>query len=420
MRYLYRAYWGSFGKDLWVLALGWFSSALGFSVSIPFISIYFHRNLGLSLSQIGLFFGLMAVVRSAFQIIGGEVSDRMERRFLLVDSQLIRAVSFLFMALAVHREWGFWAVAGFLLINSIFGAIFQPAANAMVSDILPADKHLDGFALTRSATNLGWAAGPALGGFLAAASYGLLFLISALITMVSGVILWLFLKPPPRQTAVDRFRLADLLAVRQDRNLAWHCGLTFLLYIVVAQLIAPFSVYAVDIVRISAHQLGILYTLNGLLVVLLQMPITRLFGSIRLTVQLAGGAVLYAAGYGFVGFSAEFWMFVIAIAIITAGEIIMSPPSLTLASRLAPPGKTGRYMGILGFCISSGWSLGPLYGGLILEAFAGHYRLAWLLIASLALFSAGGYALFTRRLPDAYNRRPPASRPVTGRDPDHR
>jgi len=406
MRSLVRIYRGPFGKDLWILALGWFASALGFSVSIPFISIYFHRNLGLSLSQIGIFFGLMAVVRSAFQIIGGEVSDRIERRFLLIDSQLIRAVSFFLMAVAVHREWGFWAVASFLLLNSIFGAVFQPAANALVSDLLPAAKHLDGYALTRSATNLGWAAGPALGGFLAAESYGLLFLISALITLVSGLILWMFLKPPRQSASIDRFRLADLLAVRRDRNLAWHCGLTFLLYLVVAQLIAPFSVYAVDIIQISAHQLGILYTLNGLLVVLLQIPITRLFGSIRLTLQLACGALLYAAGYGFVGFCMEFWMFILAIGIITAGEIIMSPPSLTLAARLAPAKKTGRYMGILGFCISSGWSLGPLYGGVVLDLYGGHPKLAWGLIASLALVAAAGYGLFTRRLPDEYNRRP--------------
>lgn len=403
------AYLGQFGRDLWILALGWFASALGFSVSIPFISIYFHRELGLSLSQIGIFFGLMAVVRSAFQIVGGEVSDRIQRRFLLIDSQLIRAVSFFFMAVAVHREWGFWAIAGFLLVNSIFGAVFQPAANALVSDILPADKHLDGYALTRSATNLGWAAGPALGGFLAAESFGLLFLISALITLVSGLILWIFLKPPPLSAGIERFRLADLLAVRRDRNLAWHCGLTFVLYLVVAQLIAPFSVYAVDMIRISAHQLGILYTLNGLMVVLLQMPITRLFGSIRLTVQLAWGAVLYAAGYGFVGFCNQFWMFVVAIGVVTAGEIIMSPPSLTLASRLAPAKKTGRYMGILGFSISSGWSLGPLYGGMILDHFGGSPRLAWGLIGSLAMVAALGYGLFTRRLPDAYNRRPPAA-----------
>jgi len=409
------AYWGQFGSDVWTLALGWFASALGFSVSIPFISIYFHQTLGLSLSQIGIFFGLMAVIRSAFQIVGGEFSDRIDRRFLLIDSQVVRAVSFLLMALAVHRDWGFGAIAGFLLINSIFGAIFQPAANALVSDILPADKHLDGYALTRSATNLGWAAGPALGGFLAAESYGLLFLISALITLGSGLILWIFLKPPPLSAAMNRFHLADLLAVRRDRNLAWHCGLTVLLYLVVAQLIAPFSVYAVEMIRISAHKLGILYTLNGLMVVLLQMPITRRLGSIRLTVQLACGALLYAVGYGFVGFCSQFWMLFIAVATITAGEIVMSPPSLTLASRLAPTGKTGRYMGILGFCISSGWSLGPLYGGVILDHFSGNHRLAWALIASLALLAAVGYAVFTRRLPDVYNRRPPAEKRA---DPD--
>ena len=81
------AYLKQFDLNLWVLSIGWFVGAMGFAVSIPFIAIYFHSELGLSMSEIGIFFGAMAVVRAVFQAIGGEISDRMERRQLLIHTQ---------------------------------------------------------------------------------------------------------------------------------------------------------------------------------------------------------------------------------------------------------------------------------------------------------------------------------------------
>ncbi|UCG62701.1 MAG: MFS transporter [Candidatus Zixiibacteriota bacterium] len=392
-----------FEKNLWILSTGWFVSALGFAISIPFIAIYFYATLGLSMSEIGVFFGAMALVRSVFQAIGGEVSDRIERHILLIYSQIFRAGAFLTLAISIYKDWGFWPVAIALLVNSIFGAIFQPVANAMVSDILPVDKRLDGYAITRSAGNLGWAVGPAIGGFLAGYSYGLLFLISSGITLLSGLVFLIFLKPPRTVIVQDRFKFSDLLAIKDDPYLARHSILIFALYLVVAQLIAPFSVYAVEMVKITEHQLGILYTLNGLMVVLLQIPVTRLLAGYRLTTQLAMGAFVYAVGYGMVGVLAGFEFFVLAMIVVTMGEIFMSPPSLTLTSRLAPEGRMGRYMGIFGFFVAAGWSFGPLYGGVILDHFGGNAPVAWALISSLAILSGVGYMLFRRILPERFN-----------------
>ncbi|UCE23589.1 MAG: MFS transporter [Candidatus Zixiibacteriota bacterium] len=392
-----------FEKNLWILSAGWFVSALGFAVSIPFIAIYFHANLGLSMSEIGLFFGAMAAVRSVFQAIGGEVSDRIERNTLLIYSQIFRAGAFLVLSVSIYKEWGFWPIAIALLVNSVFGAIFQPVANAMVSDILPVEKRLDGYAITRSAGNLGWAVGPAIGGFFAHYSYGLLFLISSGITLVSGLVFLFFLRPPRGTVIQERFKLSDLLAIRDDPYLVRHSILIFALYLVVAQLIAPFSVYAVEMVRITEHQLGLLYALNGLMVVLLQIPVTRMLSRYRLTTQLAMGAFVYAVGYGMVGVLAGFSYFVLAIFVVTMGEMFMSPPSLALTSRLAPEGRMGRYMGIFGFFVASGWSFGPLYGGVILDYFGSNAAIAWALISSLAILSGIGYMLFTRILPKQFN-----------------
>ncbi len=112
-----------FNRDLWILAAGWFVGALGFGASIPFIAIYFYDELGMSTIEIGLFFGTMAVVRSVFQAIGGEMSDRVGRVPLLVHSQFARSGAFFGLAMSIVYDMGFWWVAAFLLINSIFGSI---------------------------------------------------------------------------------------------------------------------------------------------------------------------------------------------------------------------------------------------------------------------------------------------------------
>lgn len=393
------AYFRQFEANLWILSAGWFVSALGFALSIPFISIYFNAELGLSITEVGLFFGVMAVVRSVFQGIGGELSDRTDRRQILIQSQGIRSVALMMMAVAIAMDWGFWPVSIFLTINSIFGAIFQPVANAMVSDILPQSKRLDGFAITRSASNLGWAVGPAMGGFLAHKSYATLFIIAAVVTAISSMVFQFFLKSVPYEKASNKFRFSDLLAVKNDSNLATHLVLTFILFLVVAQLIAPFSIYAVQIVGISEVQLGFLFGLNGLMVVVAQVPVTRLFNKTRLTTQLMIGSLIYALGYSMMGISPTFVFFLVIIFIVTIAEITMSPPSLALASRMAPKGRMGRYMGLYGFVTAAGWSFGPLYGGVILDHLAHDSPIAaWITISSFAIVAAIGYYILRRKI----------------------
>ncbi len=395
-----------FDRNLWILCVGWFVGALGFAASIPFLSIYFHGQLSMTTTEIGLFFGAMAIVRSVFQAVGGEMSDRVNRTILLVYSQLARAATFFLIALAIAYDWGFWWIAAFVTVNSIFGGVFMPAVNALVSDIVPAAKRLDGYAVSRAAGNLGWAAGPAIGGFLAHSSYSILFFISAVITTASGLIFWFYFKAPRQDTPPESFKFKDLIAVKDDKNLAMHSLLIFFLYLVVAQLIAPFSVYTVEMVKITEADLGLLFTLNGLLVTALQIPTTRLLGRTRFTTQLAAGSLFYFIGYGMLGFFTQFSMFALIIVVVTMGEMLMSPPSLTLTSRLAPEGRMGRYMGVYGFFVTAGWSFGPLYGGWILDNYGHVPHIAWLMIASIALVASVGYVWFGKWLPEEFNRKP--------------
>ena len=85
------------------------------------------------------------------------------------------------------------------------------------------------------------------------------------------------------------------------------------------------------------------------------------------------------------------------------GEVTISPPSMSLTSRFAPQGFSGRYMGVYGFFIVTAWSLGPMIGGWSLDHLAQHSQLAWLIISSGALVAFIGYWIFGRTLPVNYN-----------------
>ncbi len=398
------SYFKKFDHRLWILSLGWFSSAVGFSLSLPFISIYFHSELGVSLTGIGLFFGISAVIRTFFQTMGGELSDRLGRYYIMVIAQSVRAVLFLVIAYVMSMGAGFLTIAGLLIVNSIFGASFQPAANATVADVVDSKHRTEGYAVVRAAANLGWAAGPALGGYMAGMSYSVLFVLSGIMALVSSSIIAIFLRDiRHKQPRRDSFRIKDVFAIRKDRNMLRHVLLVFMVYLVVSQLIAPLSLYAVELRGLTEGQLGFLYTINGLLVAGFQIPVTRLLRSLRYSSQLALGAAIYGIGYFCVGMSSTFPLFLLAIIIITTGENCISPPALSITANLAPTGYIGRYMGVYGFAVSGGWSLGPLLGGTLLDWAKPDYMYAWGIIVGVALIASLGFLRQTGRIPKEFN-----------------
>jgi len=400
------AYFKKFDYRLWILAGGWVASSVGFSLAIPFVSLYFHSDLGISLTGIGVFFGISAIVRSIFQAIGGELSDRVGRYPLMVFSQLARSVTFWLIALSISHGWGFYNIAGLIILNSIFGALFQPAANATVADLVSKEQRTEGYSIVRVGGNLGWAIGPAVGGFIAAKSYAMLFVFSGAMTLISGLVFALFLRGIKRaEYNEEKFSFKEIFVWKGNELILKHATLVFVLYLVASQFIAPFSLYSVDFMGISKEQLGFLFTLNGLMVTFLQIPVTKALGRMKLTIQLAIGALIYAVGYQWIGFNSTFVAFIIGIATITIGENFVSPPALAISANLAPKGRIGRYMGIYGFAVTAGWSLGPSFGGMLLDWARPSFLYAWSIIAIMALIPSIGFMGMTRRIPAELNLR---------------
>jgi MFS family permease len=393
-------------KRVYILSLGWVVSSAGFAMVIPFMSIYFHEQLGLSMSAIGLFFGFTTILRAAPQPVAGWLSDRIGRVPIMGWSQILRSFTFVGVGYAIMTGSGFLPIAAFISFNYIFGAVLNPAANAMVADLVTKRQRVSAYAVLRIGGNLGWALGPAMGGFVSEKSFSTLFYIAAFMTLISGVYFFIVLKDVPKKNsprgAVD-FKWRDIINVRRDPLLLRHCLISFVLFLVMAQLIAALSVYSVETVGISRAQLGTLYAINGFMVVLLQFPISSVFRRIALTRQLSVGATIYALGYFLVGWAPGFGFLVFCIVVITIAEMIISPPSLALVANLSPPEAYGRSMGIFGFFHMSGWSLGPTVGGFLLDIFAAKPVMMWTGISFLAMAASFLYYSFGRRLTPAQN-----------------
>jgi MFS family permease len=109
------------------------------------------------------------------------------------------------------------------------------------------------------------------------------------------------------------------------------------------------------------------------------------------------GSLLYGVGYLSLGWITQFGWALGAMAVITTGEIIHSPVTLSVIGELSPQDQRGRYMGLFGLSETIGIAMGPLVGGILLDAFPSDLRLVWAPIASIAFVAAMGYYWWARR-----------------------
>jgi MFS family permease len=407
------------------LFLGRVLASTGFSIVIPFLSIYLHGTRGVPMSAVGGIFFIAALVGALGQIVGGELSDRRGRKYVLVASQLIRSVAFFGLGLAVMTNAPFFVFALLTSVSAFAGRMFEPPSGAMISDIADGPRRAEYYGVLRIGGNLGWALGPAIGGFLAALSYASLFLISAGVLLAAAVVMMLKVQetlprrraqdridPPPSAgvpevgpaLAAGRYRFRDIAVTLRDRVFLRYCLVSLVLFTVMSQLISTLSVYAVEWAGLTQVELGALYSLNGLMVVFLQFPAVRLTASMRLTTALALGAILYGVGYGMMGLGSGLAFLSVAMFVTTIGEIVATPPSLNLVANFSGESTRGRYMGIYGLFNSFGWSIGPLVGGILLDLARGKPMLLWGTITAIALLAALGYLDVRRRIDLATDR----------------
>lgn len=377
----------------------------GYALSFPFLAVYLSSVKGLPVGQVGLFLSFSMLVASISNVFGGELSDRLGRKKIMVFSLFLRAFLIFLMAVVIRADLNPYFFALLHPLGLFAGSFFNPAARAYVADITEPEKRMSAYSIMRIGTNAGWAAGPALGGFIAASSYSMMFFLTSAVYLLCCVILLSSVKEN-FQSMPARSRLSSAFDIKvikrtflEDRNFAAFCFFTFIIASVMSQLVVPMSMYSKKYLLFEEKQIGLLFTVNGAMVVFLQYFVSRFFSRYPLTFGLAAGSLFYGIGYFMFGFSVFYYMALFAMVIVTLGELMVSPGLQTLSANMAMPSQRGRYMGIHSMVQQTGNSFGIFIGSFLIDRLAGLWNpSSWAFMLLSAFFAAWGFTVLGARI----------------------
>lgn len=360
----------------------------------PLNSLFMHTVLGRTLTEAGLLLALQSTASLLGQLMSGFLADRFGPKRVMIIG-LVGAISSVGL-IGILPIWGVYAPA-FIMFGLAHAFILVPL-NTLIYALWPQGGRR-GFNLLYVSNNAGVAVGTAIGGMIAQVSFQLIFALNAV-----GFLIYLLLVligvsegkspidliPPKQQTerlSKDRgFKV--LLALGGGIFFAWgaYIQLVTILPVVMNQL--GFSLFSYSV----------LWTLNGVFIVTLQPLINWVIKtwaqSFKRQFYLA--SLLLTIGYVIFLGKLPYVSYIIAMLILTLGEMLILPAVPAAAAQLAPPGKTGAYQGIIGGATSGGRMVGPLLGGMMYDFGGGSsvWKLAITFMgASMVMFFIYGKAV---------------------------
>ena len=365
-------------RPVWILFAGTFINKFG-SFVIPFLTIYMTR-LGFSPAEAGLAIGAYGLGNFLACAVGGHLADTLGRRRTIVLSMISGAATMLLLSQAR-------TLSGFLGLSALAGLageFYRPASSALLADLVPPGQRVVAYSAFRMAFNAGWAFGPATAGFLAAYSYTWLFVGDALTSLLFAAVAWFALPRTVPAASSGNHWAEALTAIRRDRRFHQLLGASLAIAFIFFQMTSTLGLHITSL-GFSAATYGAIISLNGVLVVLFELPLTTITRRFPARRVMAWGYTLVGIGFAFLAFAHSIATLMLAMTIFTLGEMIAIPVSSAYVADLTPPHLRGRYMGVSGLT----WSFGLIFGpGLGMALFSYSPMALWLGCGSLGLLAA--------------------------------
>jgi len=388
---IYRRAYSGLSPEVWILALVMLVNRTG-AMLMPFLSIVMTEGRGFTLAQAGYLmsaFGLGSILGSW---LGGKLTDSLGFYSVQLWSLLLTAGMFLLLIAANSF------IINILVIFALstIAESFRPANQAAIVSYSRSENLTRSFGLQRLAFNLGYSIGPALAGLLILRfGYNAIFYTSALGYLISFFLLW-YLLPHPSETLLkedeaSRERLRNLpLSPWQDTAYLKFLFFNMLAVTAFFQLISAIPAYWKKEMLLSEFEIGLLMGLNGLLIVLIEMPLLhRIENKVSKKTSLTRGILLFAFSYAVLLTELPgMWASVLYIFFITIGEIFYMPFTSSLIGQLAPKEQLGQYMGLYSISWGIGIVLAPTIG-LYLAEHRGFDAL-WLVCIALCFSAVWG------------------------------
>jgi predicted MFS family arabinose efflux permease len=352
----------------WILSAGLLVNRAGTMV-LPFLALWLTTDRGWEVETAGLIVGVYGLGSMIGSYAGGWASDWIGP----VRTQKLSLVLTGACMLVLPALDAIPAVCAAVLLVSMLGDAFRPALMASLAETTPPALRARGFALMRQAGNLGMAIGPAAGGLLATFDYTWLFVCDALTCWAAALLL---------QGCAAHIAPSRLEAPRPTGVVAagspWR-DLPFLaliaLVVVVAtvlfQIFSTVPLYLRESYRLNEAMIGSLFALNGLLILVFELPLIRAVEGIPRLPLIGAGSLLMCIGLAVLPLGTSLALAAASVAIWTLGEMLALPLLNAFVADRASEGRLGRYLGLYALAYSIAFMLAPIVGASIYQHFGG-------------------------------------------------
>ena len=350
---IYTSYVNSFrglSREIWWLALITLINRAGTMV-IPFLSLYLTQDLGFTLENVGIImtcFGIGSLIGSW---VGGKLTDIFGYYKVMLISLLLTGLLFFWIQLLTS----FIGVCiGVLILMSVADA-FRPATLVALSAYSNQENKTRSVTLIRLAINLGFSAGPAVGGLIiASVGYYGLFWIDGITCILAGILL-LFVLHPKKAREIDTLqKVANPKSAYQDGPYLLFIGALVLFGFIFVQYFSTVPLYYNEVRALSELEIGLLLAMNGFIIFTFEMPLikyleTRSFSKIT---HIIIGLALVILSFIFLNIGSWAGLLVLGMILMTLGEMIAFPFSNAFAMDRSRRGKQGEYMALYSISFS--------------------------------------------------------------------
>ncbi|MFD4374478.1 MFS transporter [Streptomyces sp. NPDC058486] len=372
-------------RPVWVLVSGVFLNRAG-SFFAAFL-VLFLQQLGFSTKEMPAILLAVGVATPLGSLLGGWASDRLSRKTSLVGSTLLASCGLGVIGLAPNKTVALIGVFG----AALFAQAYLPAASALIVDHTEEHERVPVFALFRLALNLGTSVGPLIAAVVAKDSLRPLFLISCCTYAAFSLLLAVGL-PSVRADASPRVKTEDGAGGGIPlRLVAFYLSVVAITVVYVQYSSSVALAVSADH---GASAYAYLLTLNGVLVILFEMPLSGLTRRVAWWIPAAGGTVLMTIGIVVSGAAPSYVAIAIGVLIWTVGEMLFSPVVSSATATLSPPDRVGRYQGYLATAQAVAFGLGPAAGTFLYGTDTGTL---WLSCVALGVLATVGFAAIGRR-----------------------
>ena len=352
MKKLFHNYINTFrglSKEVWWLSLITLINRAGTMV-IPFLSLYLTKSLDFTLSDVGWimsFFGLGSVVGTW---LGGKLTDKIGYYKVMFVSLVLTGVLFVLLQFITTFQ-GF--CAGIFLVMLVADA-FRPAMFVALSAYSKPENKTRSVTLIRLAINLGFSAGPAVGGLIITGiGYNGLFWMDG-VTCVLAAVLLLQVLHPKKAKIQDEVKVENPVSAYSDKAFWVFFVAMFIFGFVFLQYFSTMPLYYKDVRLLSELDIGLLMGFNGFFIFLFEMPLIKwLEDSKNSKIKLiAIGLFLVAVSFVVLNISSWLGILIIGMLFMTIGEMIAFPFSNAFAVERAQKGNQGEYMALYAIAFS--------------------------------------------------------------------